>query len=74
VSEDRPLNPPILGDFELRKVVNSPKAWPELVEGLGAGGRKTLSSRTKQVLDRMVVFYNANKTKAFLIRSIPPQN
>ena len=31
VSEDCPLNPPILGDFELKKVVNSPQSW-------GAGG------------------------------------
>jgi hypothetical protein len=35
VSEDRPLDPPILGDFELRKVVNSPQSW-------GAGGQKIL--------------------------------
>jgi hypothetical protein len=36
VSEDRPLNPTILGDFELRKAVNSPQSW-------GAGGAKTLA-------------------------------
>jgi hypothetical protein len=34
VSEDRPLNPPILGDFELEKVTNSSRSWL-------AGGLKT---------------------------------
>jgi hypothetical protein len=34
VSEDRPLNPPILGDFEFEKVTNSSRSWR-------AGGIKT---------------------------------
>jgi hypothetical protein len=36
--EDRPLNPPILGDFELRKVVNSPQSWE-------AGGKNFSQTR-----------------------------
>jgi len=43
VSEYRPLNPPILGDFELRKVVNSPQIR-------GAGGAKNFSDQTKRGL------------------------
>jgi len=50
VSEDRRLNldfdrlspSPILGDVELKKVINSSKAWPELVEGLGGWGGEKL--------------------------------
>ena len=43
VSEDRPLNPPILGDFELKKVVNFPQSW-------GAGGAKNFGSQTGRIL------------------------
>jgi hypothetical protein len=43
VSEDRPLNPPILGDFELKKVVNSPQSW-------WAGGAKNFGSQTGRTL------------------------
>ena len=49
VSEDRPLNPPILGDFELRKVVNSPQRW-------GAGGAIYLSSQTRRGL--AIIFHS----------------
>jgi len=34
----------ILGDFELRKVVNSPQSW-------GAGGTKNVSSQTRRGLE-----------------------
>ena len=43
MSEDRPLNPPILGDFELKKVVNSPQSW-------GAGGAKNFGYQTGRTL------------------------
>ena len=45
VSEDRRLNPPIPGDFELKKVVNSPQTW-------GAGGAKNFSPQTRRGLVR----------------------
>jgi hypothetical protein len=41
---------PILGDFELRIVVKSSKACPELVEGLGGWVAKNSSSQTRQYL------------------------
>ena len=47
--EDRPLNPPILGDFELRKVVKSPQSW-------GAGGAKNFSSQTRRGL--AIIFHS----------------
>jgi hypothetical protein len=53
--ENCPLNPPILGDFELRKVVNSPQSW-------GAGGAKNLSVQTSRGLIAMIYWLKMLKS------------
>lgn len=75
MSEDHPLNPPILWDFELKKVVNSSQSW-------GAGGAKNFGFQTGRTLLVGMVFLsnknclpeknllNLNQTIIFILLSI----
>ena len=74
MSEDRPLNPPILGDFKLKKVVTSPQSWgTRRTKNFGSQIERTLLLGNAFFSDKNCLLekkLNLNQTIIFIILSI----